>query len=140
MRAASRVQLGAAIAYWPACLLHGGVDKSAVATKHADWLPASRTRLPAWLLAANGGGTNAFNHHSGSPLRLLGLLLACSPAIWASITSLRSRLTVAAARLVLPLAALVPLLATKSVCHRVLQVPGVLAPLADLHMVLNTFQ
>jgi hypothetical protein len=98
----------------------------------------SLARSPA--PAATRGGTNIFFHHGGSPLRLLGLLLACSHATWAFMFSVHSRLGYGFNCVVLPLAALLPLLTTESICYRVMQAPGVHAPLADLHTLLGATQ
>ena len=100
--------------------------------------PCPPARPPA--PAATRGGTNIFFHHGDSPLRLLGLLLACSHAIWGPIYLLHNRIAAAAGFAALLLAALLPLLTAQSICHRLLLAPGILAPLADLHAVLGAIQ
>ena len=71
---------------------------------------------------------------------MLGLLLASSHAVWGFIYSVHARLAYGANCAILPLAALLPLLTTESVCHRVIQAPGVHAPMADLHTLLSAAQ
>ena len=102
-------------------------------------LTLAPTHLPA-APAATRGGTNVFFHHGDSALRLLGLLLACSHALWGPFYLLHNRIAAAAGSAALLLAALLPLLTAQSICHRLLLAPGILAPLADLHTVLGALQ
>jgi hypothetical protein len=128
-----------------ACLVIGGVHLHLVPCPcwQGDSIGHSHHAAPlapSPALAATRGGTNVFIHHGGNPLRLLGLLLACSHATWSFLFSVHSRLGHGVNCLMLPLAALLPLLTTESVCHRVVQAPGVHAPLADLHTLLSATQ
>lgn len=77
-----------------------------------------------------------FLHVSGSPLRLLGLLLACGHYIWSPMHILYARLPHGWCRVALPLLALLPLATERSVCHRLVPTPGVGPPLAALHALL----
>lgn len=52
--------------------------------------------------------TNVFLHHGGSPLRLLGLLLACSHYLWSATYLLFCQLSYAWCCIALPLLALLP--------------------------------
>lgn len=59
--------------------------------------------------------TNVFVHHGGSPLRLVGLLLACAHYIWSPIYLLATGLSHAWCCVALPLLALLPVRA-RGVC------------------------
>ena len=123
-----------------------------------DWIPAAARGAAGWCAnapsvlltlapthppaapAATYGGTNIFFHHGGSPLRLLGLLLASCHALWGALYLLHHRVAASACYAALLLAALLPLLNAQSICHRLLLAPGVLTPLGDLHAVLGALQ
>uniref|UniRef100_A0AAD5H9V7 Uncharacterized protein n=1 Tax=Chlorella ohadii TaxID=2649997 RepID=A0AAD5H9V7_9CHLO len=95
--------------------------------------------LIARRIAVNGG-TNVFVHHGSSPLRLVGLLLACSHYLWSAIYLLYLQVSYAWCCIALPLLALLPLLTERSICHRLVATPGTEAPLQDLHTGLNLVQ
>ena len=107
---------------------------------NAQPLPFCCHAFPPPPPAATRGGTNVFLNHGDSPLRLLGLLLTCSHATWSFLYSVHGRVACGFNCVVLPLAVLLPLLTTESICYRVVQAPGVHAPLADLHTLLTTTQ
>ena len=80
--------LRCAVAGWAVhCERLGGSAAAAAAGRSARARPAQpqqrcgRGICPPARPQVNGG-TNVFLHHGGSPLRLLGLLLACSHCIW----------------------------------------------------------
>ncbi|PRW32914.1 hypothetical protein C2E21_8122 [Chlorella sorokiniana] len=99
-------------------------------------LASLHCNLMARTIALNGG-TNVFLHHGNSPLRLLGLLLACSHYLWSAVYLVFCQVSYAWCCVALPLLALLPLLTERSICHRMVGTPGVEAPLHDLHTGLN---
>ena len=84
------------------------------------------------LLAVHGG-SNVLAQHRGSELALLVLMTLHSTVFWVSIYALRGRLAFGVNQLALPLLTLPSLLAVDGMCGRVLEAPGVKAPLARLH-------
>lgn len=91
--------------------------------------------------AALRGGTNILAEHGGSPLRLLVLLLLASPPTNLCLYALYARLTLAWNMAALPLLAAAPaLLYGGPMCRRMLEVPGIEAPLDSLHSLLGLAQ
>ncbi|KAL4424793.1 hypothetical protein ABPG77_000833 [Micractinium sp. CCAP 211/92] len=86
---------------------------------------------------AGQGGTNYFYQHKGSPARLAGLLLMTGHAVWSLFFPLYHRLPLGWSAAAASLSAFVPLAFGRSLCHRLVVVPGVHAPLADLYSVLS---
>ena len=64
------------------------------------------TRPPASLPAAVHGRSNVMDHHGGSPLRMLLLMLLCNSAVWLCLYFLYARLLWVCSLVALPLAAL----------------------------------
>ena len=74
-----------------------------------------------------------FDRHHSSPLALLGIMSLCSAVFYTAIYLLYGRLMLSTLRVVLPLLALPPLATARAMCGRMLEAPGVEAPLARLH-------
>lgn len=86
---------------------------------------------------AGQGGTNYFFQHKGSPGRLAGLLLMTGHAVWSCFFPLYHRLSLGWSAAAAALSAFVPLAFGRSLCHRLVEAPGVHAPLSDLYSVLS---
>ena len=103
--------------------------------------PPLRPCAPPAPPAALRGGTNILAEHGSSPLRLLLLLLVAAPPLNLCLYALYARLTLAWNVVALPLLAAAPALAAGgAMCRRVLEVPGIEAPLDSLHSLLGLAQ
>lgn len=89
------------------------------------------------LDGALNGGTNILRSHSGIPLKLLALLCIYNSGLWTALYSLFARHPASYHAMRLPLLAVVPLLFTRRLCHRLLEAPGSEEPLASLYKWLN---
>lgn len=77
------------------------------------------------------------DHHGGSPLRLLLLLLGHTTALYNSLYALYARLFLPASAALLACMAATSLHQGERMCMRVLESPGVEAPLAELHSLMG---
>lgn len=90
--------------------------------------------------AALRGSSSILDSHAGSPLLLLLLLLVAGPALNLALYALYGRLVMAWSAAALPLLATLSLGSSGAMCRRLLEVPGMEAPLASLHAALATAQ
>lgn len=104
---------------------------------HLPCCPPS-THLPH--PAALHGLVNTIDHHGGSSLKLFVLLLGHTTALYGALAVLYTRLALPASGAVLGVMLLTSLLNGERMCRRVLESPGVEAPLADLHSLLGLAQ
>ncbi|KAL4431996.1 hypothetical protein ABPG77_000263 [Micractinium sp. CCAP 211/92] len=88
-------------------------------------------------LLALHGGVNTIDHHGGSALRLLGLLAGHTSVLYVTMYMLYARPLWPASGLTLACMAATSLWAGKRMCVRVLEAPGVEAPLGELVSMLS---
>ncbi|KAL4437120.1 hypothetical protein ABPG75_004259 [Micractinium tetrahymenae] len=123
---------------WVACLAYLATRKRNFYVAHREVLVLANMVLCNIIVRRAGqGGTNYFLQHRGSPARLAGLLLLTGHAVWCIFFPLYHRLSLGWSAVAVALSAFVPLTFGRSLCHRLLLVPGVHAPLSDLYSVLS---
>ncbi|PRW44275.1 hypothetical protein C2E21_6731 [Chlorella sorokiniana] len=88
-------------------------------------------------LTALHGAVNTIDHHGGSALSLLTLLLGHTTALYGAMAVLHGRLVLPASCALVTLMASTTLWSGQRMCVRVLESPGVEEPLAVLHSLLG---